>query len=90
MTPVINAPAEYTPVYCDTARLACAITISDVEHKIAKVCEKLDRLDGRIFTLLLTAIIQLLAVVGGMVGIWLTNHQTAMLAAETVVKAVKP
>jgi flagellar basal body-associated protein FliL len=59
-----------------------------VDAKVDTLTTQVDRVEGRIYSLLIMAIIQLMAIAGGVIGIWMVNHTTAVAAAETVVKAV--
>lgn len=92
MTPVnyevTPAPVQYTPVYCEAIRAACTQKMDAVDAKVDTLTTQVDRVEGRIYSLLIMAIIQLMAIAGGVIGIWMVNHTTAVAAAETVVKAV--
>jgi hypothetical protein len=87
---VIPAPQLYTPIYCDAARVACALTINEVKESVENLGERFDRTESRLFNLMVLALVQLLAIVTGVVGVWMVNHTTAVAAAETVVKQLKP
>ena len=66
MTPVnvelVDSPREYTPEYCMAVRSACAFQMDQVDRKVEK-------LDSRMFSLLLLGVGNLLTALGGVVGI---------------------
>jgi hypothetical protein len=87
---LIPAPPNYTPIYCDSARIACALKITEVRASVEDLGERFDRTESRLFNLLVVAIVQLIAIVTGVIGVWMVNHSTAIAAAETAIKAIKP
>jgi hypothetical protein len=84
------APDEYTPVYCDAARGACTLKITEVKDALDDLVGRFEKTEGRLFNLMVIALVQLLTAVFGIAGIWMANHSNAVAAAETVVKAIKP
>jgi hypothetical protein len=87
---LIPAPKEYTPIYCDAARIACALKVTEVKTTVDTLVDRFEKTEGRLFSLMVIALVQLLTIVIGIAGIWMANHSNAVAAAETVVKAIKP
>jgi hypothetical protein len=85
---ILTAPEKYTPVFCDAVRVGCTLKMESVEKQVANVDERTVKIEDRLYSLLIVAILQLVAIVGGIAGIWMVNHQSAVVAAETVVKNV--
>jgi hypothetical protein len=84
------APAEYTPVYCDAARGACTLKITEVKDAVDDLVGRFEKTEGRLFNLMVLALVQLLTIVVGIAGIWMVNHSNVVSAAETVVNKLTP
>lgn len=59
---LVDSPKEYTPEYCMAIRAACTAKLEQVDQKVEK-------LDSRIFSLLILGIGNLLAAIGGVLSI---------------------
>lgn len=64
-----NAPTNYTPAYCEAIRLGCG-------EKMENIDKKVDKVDSRMWSLIILAATNLLASMGGLVFYLITQSDT--------------
>ena len=75
-----NAPVTYTPAYCEAIRIGCGEKIDVVDQKVNKV-------DSRMWALIMLAGSNLIASIGGLVFYLITQSQNHE-AIKTLVTAI--
>jgi len=82
MTPTPNG---YSPAYCEAVRRGC-------EEKMENINEKVDKVDSRMWSLIILAGSNLLASIGGLVFYLITQSQNHEVLKHlmTVTPAIKP
>ena len=64
MFELVEAPDVYNPSFCTAIRAGCINQMNDIRRDLKEVNHRIDKIDNRMFTLIVLAIGQILAVAG--------------------------